>query len=90
MHGEYIISGYLTAINVLTFSLMVADKVKAIKNSRRIPEIDFIILSILGGSPAAIAAMYIFRHKIKHFKFIVGIPCILVIQVACIVYFLYH
>ena len=44
------------------------------------------LCSLLGGSVGTWAGMYVFRHKTKHWYFVVGMPAILVVQVA--VYFL--
>jgi uncharacterized membrane protein YsdA (DUF1294 family) len=39
-------------------------------------------VAALGGSIGSLAGMYTVRHKTKHPKFTVGIPLILVLQVA--------
>ena len=46
----------------------------------------------LGGSIGALMGMYTFRHKTLHKKFTIGIPAILISQLAAagaIIYFLY-
>lgn len=73
---------YLFLINAVAFFLMLADKQKAKKKMWRIPEATLIGSAIIGGSIGALAGMYTFRHKTKHPKFTVGIPIILVLQVA--------
>jgi uncharacterized membrane protein YsdA (DUF1294 family) len=73
---------YLILVNAVAFFLMLADKQKAKKKKWRIPEATLIGSAIIGGSIGALAGMYTFRHKTKHPKFIVGIPVILVLQVA--------
>ena len=73
---------YLFLINAVAFFLMLADKQKAKKMMWRIPEATLIGSAIIGGSIGALAGMYTFRHKTKHPKFTVGIPIILVLQVA--------
>ena len=72
---------YLVLINAAAFILMLADKQKARKNRRRIPEATLMGVALLGGSIGAIIGMYAVRHKTKHLKFSVGLPVILVIQV---------
>jgi len=37
----------------------------------------------------ALAGMYGFRHKTKHISFVVGVPVILLVQVALAVYLYY-
>jgi uncharacterized membrane protein YsdA (DUF1294 family) len=73
---------YLFLVNAVAFFLMLADKAKAKKKKWRIPEATLIGSAIIGGSIGALAGMYTFRHKTKHPKFTVGIPVILVLQVA--------
>jgi uncharacterized membrane protein YsdA (DUF1294 family) len=79
---------YLIGINVLTFLLYGIDKWKAQKGKWRIPEETLIWLAIVGGSIGALLGMYLFRHKTKHRKFTLGIPAILLAQVAIYYFFL--
>ena len=73
---------YLLIINALGFLLMLIDKHKARKNKWRIPEATLMIVAALGGSIGSLLGMYTVRHKTKHPKFTVGIPMILVFQIA--------
>ena len=73
---------YLIIINAVAFLLMLADKQKARKHRWRIPEATLMGCAALGGSIGALAGMYLFRHKTKHPKFALGIPAILLIQLA--------
>ncbi len=57
---------YLIIINVLAAVLTVFDKLRA----------------ILGGSPAMLVFMLMIRHKTRKPKFMVGIPLILLAQIA--------
>ncbi len=50
----------------------------------RVPEASLLILSALGGSVAMLLTMLLVHHKTKKAKFMVGIPVILVLQVAAI------
>ena len=38
--------------------------------------------AIIGGSIGAIAGMYLFHHKTRHWYFVIGMPAILVAQIA--------
>ena len=78
---------YLIIINALSFLLMLADKHKARKNLWRIPERTLFAAAIFGGSIGSIAGMYLFRHKTKHWYFVVGMPAILLAQLTLIFYF---
>ncbi len=53
------------AANLLAFWLFAADKRAAITGDRRTPENTLLLVSLLGGSPAAYAAQQIFRHKTR-------------------------
>lgn len=78
---------YLNGINILTFLIYGVDKWKAKRDKWRIPEDTLIWLAIVGGSVGALLGMYLFRHKTKHKKFLIGIPVILLVQVG-LLYFL--
>ena len=64
------------AINLLGFALMGIDKHKAIRGAYRIPEKTLFLTSLFGGSIGTWAGMYAFRHKTKHWYFVVGMPLI--------------
>ena len=76
---------YLVLINIAGFAVMAADKKKARKGRWRIPEKTFFIISLLGGSVGTWAGMYSYRHKTKHWYFVIGIPFILAVQTAAAV-----
>ena len=71
---------YLVLINALGFFLMIADKSRARKNRRRVPEATLMFVAVIGGSVGSLAGMYLVRHKTRHLKFTVGIPVILALQ----------
>ena len=73
---------YLLLINAAAFVLMLVDKQKARKKLWRIPESTLLLSAAIGGSPGALAGMYIFRHKTRHLKFTLGVPAILIVQIA--------
>ena len=80
--------GYLILINAIGFALMLIDKYKAVKNLWRIPERTLMGFVAIGGSLGALAGMYLVRHKTKHLKFTLGVPVILVLQMAAVFLFL--
>lgn len=80
---------YLVLVNALAFLLMLADKLKAKKGRWRIPESTLVGIAVLGGSIGAIFGMYLFRHKTRHVKFALGLPLILICQLA-IVFLFFH
>lgn len=77
---------YLALLNCTGIVLMGLDKAKAKRHAWRIPEKTLFLVSILGGSAGTWAGMYLFRHKTKHWYFVIGIPLIFVMQVAVCVY----
>lgn len=77
---------YLLLINAAGFLLMLIDKWKARHNRWRIPEATLMWVAALGGSVGSLLGMYTVRHKTKHPKFTVGIPLILVVQIALAIY----
>ncbi len=79
--------GYIVIVNICGFLVMGLDKYKAIRNSWRVPEKTLFLFSLIGGSLGTWAGMYFFRHKTKHWYFEVGMPAILIAQVA-IAYFI--
>lgn len=78
---------YLLIVNFASFALMGIDKSRARREgARRIPEKTLFLSALLGGSIGAIAGMQIFRHKTKHWYFVVGMPAILILQTAAAVW----
>ena len=86
---KYIIL-YIFLINLIGFAAMAIDKYKAQKGYWRIPEGTLIIITILGGGIGTILGMYKFRHKTKKLKFTVGLPTILISEIAILIYFLLY
>lgn len=81
---------YLLLINAVGFVLMLIDKWKAKHNRWRIPEATLMTVAALGGSIGSLLGMYTVRHKTKHIKFTVGIPLILVAQIALAIYLIWR
>ena len=77
---------YLIGINFLAFLLYGIDKGRARRGGWRIPEATLLLVAALGGSVGALLGMSVFRHKTKHKKFLVGVPLILLAQVALVIY----
>lgn len=77
---------YLVVINIIGFFAMGIDKWKAKNNAWRIPENTLFVITALGGGIGTIAGMYTFRHKTKKSKFTVGLPGILILEIAFIIY----
>ena len=77
---------YLLFINIITFMMYGIDKLKAKKGKWRISEATLLMMAIVGGSIGARAGMQIWHHKTMHKKFQYGIPAIIIMQIALVVY----
>lgn len=76
---------YLVLVNFAGFALMGIDKYKARKHRWRIPEKTLFLASIIGGSVGTLAGMYAFRHKTRHWYFVIGMPAILLLQIVLVI-----
>ena len=76
----------LLAVNSLTFLLYGIDKYKAKKGRWRISEATLLTMAAIGGSIGAWAGMRTWHHKTMHKKFKYGIPVIIIMQIALVVY----
>ncbi len=77
---------YLVVMNIIGFAIMGIDKSKAKRGAWRIPEKTLFLIAILGGSIGSLLGMKQFRHKTKHKSFTIGMPAILIVQAAIILY----
>lgn len=67
--------------NIISFALFAVDKRKAVRNKWRIPEATLILSSVFGIF-GGFCGMYIIRHKTKKPKFFIGLPLILIAEIA--------
>ena len=82
-------AGHLVVLNVLALVLMGVDKRRAKRHAWRIPEATFFAVALLGGSAGAWAGMYLFRHKTRHWYFVVGFWALLLVHIALTVLLVY-
>ena len=85
MNSIFYIAGYFAVINIIGFASMGIDKRKAIRNAYRIPEATLFAIALVGGSLGSTLGMHVFRHKTKHWYFLIGMPIILVLQLLLLV-----
>lgn len=81
---------YLVMINIAGFAGMGIDKKRAIRHAYRIPEATLFFIAFAGGSLGSILGMQHFRHKTRHWYFVVGMPLIFFAQLALAVYIIKH
>lgn len=75
-------SWYVLTINLLALWLMALDKRHARRGQRRVPERVLFAAALLSGSAGAWAGMYLFRHKTRHWYFVVGMPLLVLAQLV--------
>ena len=80
---------YLAVINLILFFTMGADKSRARRHMRRVPERTLFTLCLLGGGLGGVLGMRLFRHKTRHTKFVIGFPLILLAWCAGIYFFVF-
>ena len=85
-----IIIAYFIIINCVGIAVMGVDKSRAVHHGWRIPEKILFLVSVMGGSVGTWLAMYLFRHKTRHWYFVVGMPLILLMQIAAVVFYYCH
>jgi uncharacterized membrane protein YsdA (DUF1294 family) len=74
----------LVLINLYGFILMNIDKRRAINHQWRVPEMRLLLTAFCFGSLGVLSGMYIFRHKTKHWRFVVLVPISLILHLAII------
>jgi len=74
---------YLFVISLIAVIFTCYDKIASKKlPDRRVPEAMLLFISLLRGSLAMYATMRAIRHKTQHAKFMIGIPVIMLLQLA--------
>jgi len=81
---------YLAAASLIAIVLTMHDKRAARRSARRIKERTLLLIALLGGSAFMLATMWLIRHKTRHRKFMLGIPAIILLQIAAAVLLFIH
>ena len=71
---------YLVIVNILAFIMYGLDKQKAVRKQWRIPEVQLLGIAAIGGSIGALLGMQFFHHKTRKWKFKIGVPVFLALQ----------
>ncbi|MDD2790663.1 MAG: DUF1294 domain-containing protein [Sulfurimonas sp.] len=82
---------YIITISIISFGIYSFDKAQALSNNRnisRISEFHLLLSSFLGGSFGSLAAMFLFRHKIKKLSFLTKFTLVCIVQLALVFVYL--
>lgn len=80
------LAAWLIAVNLTAAVMTAVDKRRAKRGRWRIPENTLLFVAALGGAPAMLAMMRLVRHKTRHRKFMWGLPVLLVLQAALLLW----
>ena len=75
---------YLIIVNVIAFFIAAIDKYLAKKKLKRVSEKSLFTIALIGGALCMYISMRTFRHKTRHKSFMIGLPCIIILQIALI------
>ena len=84
-------AAYLLIISLIAIITCIYDKKVSKKNrvELRIPEKRLFLISAMGGGLAMLITMRLIRHKTKHKRFMIGIPMIIIAQIAIALFLLW-
>jgi uncharacterized membrane protein YsdA (DUF1294 family) len=77
----------LVLVNLWTMLRFWQDKQRAQAGEKRIPESDLLGLALIGGSPGAMLARKLFRHKTRKEPFSTHLLVIIALQVGAVIGF---
>jgi len=75
--------------NIIVFAMYGIDKQKAKHRKWRISEETLLFSAALMGGTGALLGMRIFRHKVNHMKFKIGVPLLLFLNIIIAAGFIY-
>jgi len=67
-------------MNIIGFFVCLKDKRAAIKDRCRVQEKTLFLIAFLWGAIGTYASMMLFRHKTKHWYFMVGMPLLILLN----------
>lgn len=80
---------YSCFINIFAVIITTVDKIKAKQNMWRISEKFLFTVAFFGGAIGEYITMLLIRHKTKHIRFMVGLPLIILLQIAVFSYIVF-
>ena len=78
----YVLAALCAGMSLALFCLMGADKRLAKAGARRVPEKRLFTFAVLGGGVGGLLGMYCFRHKTKHWYFVLGFWALALLQLS--------
>ncbi len=76
--------GYFIAAGMIGAAVCIYDKLAAPRGWRRVPERTLFFWTLVSGGPGVYLTMLLIRHKTLHRSFMLGIPAIVILQIAII------
>jgi uncharacterized membrane protein YsdA (DUF1294 family) len=88
-NATYVLVGLLFAINLLAFFVMVNDKHRSTRDNTtdRIPEGILFFIAAAFGAVGVYIGMFLLRHKIRKWYFLLGIPLLIFQNLATLYLF---
>lgn len=77
---------FFVFINAIAIIMMKKDKEYAQTGAKRVRENTLLIIALVGGGFGEYYAMYKYKHKTLHNKFLFGVPMAIMINIAMITY----
>ena len=78
---------YLLIINLTGLMMFYSDKKRARQRRYRIPEARLFLTALAGGAAGCLLGMYLFRHKTRHARVVIGMPLILIFWILSVICF---
>lgn len=85
-HPAGLLAAWIALMSLVAFAAMGIDKRRAVRGRYRIPEARLFLWALLGGGPGGLLGMRVFRHKTKHWYFVLGFSLIAAFQLAACAY----
>jgi uncharacterized membrane protein YsdA (DUF1294 family) len=79
-----LVAAYLALANLIAFFAFAFDKGRAIAGGRRVPERRLLAFAALGGSPGALLARRVLRHKTRKQPFVDRLRWIVTVQAGVV------
>lgn len=81
---KIVILAYVLIVSIVGFASMGIDKKKAKNGAWRTKEATLFLIAFIGGGIGSTIGMWTFRHKTKHWYFVVGMPFAALLNIAIV------